>query len=158
MRKTVYLLFIVILVSFLSGCSQEPVIKVNAELTNISQEEYNDLPSSNRLHIDALKKITVRASIENSKHLKNRTIELPDLLIIDRENIRSVSAGDYERNNIGKEDMAESMGYVIFKSQDLNTEDIEQIFGSSEILISWTTRKGITEVKKYSLTELLEVE
>lgn len=151
------LLFIA-LIWFYESRDQNPIVNVSAELSGITQEEYDNVNISSfprgesKPALNAFKKLTVNVCMDNSKQMMDREIIIPSLLLID-----SVSAGCYERNNIGSENRAESMEYIIFDGRKLTDQDIKDIYKESEVFVSWTRKNGITEERKYLILEILDV-
>lgn len=107
----------------LVGCKgNNPEIKTVITLSNITEQEYNkinDLSKSEGASIDDIKKLYINVKIINSKKAEERTIIIPDLSIVlnGHDKVRAVGGGTTELNNIGKDDTAESIAFVIFDSR-----------------------------------------
>ncbi len=142
-KKSIPLVIILLICSFvLGGCKgSNPEITTSITLSNITEEEYNQITESNKPEgatINDLKKLYVDAKITNSKKATERVIIIPDIYIIDRyDRVRSTSGGSWTQNNIKTEDFAESYEYVIFDIRGLGEQDIRSLYSKSEIYIAY---------------------
>lgn len=143
-KKLLSIPIILLICSFiLVGCkNNNSEIKTVITLSNITQEEYQKINNSSKpkgISIYDLKKLDINVKIINSKKAEVRTIIIPDLSIVlnGHDKVRAVGGGTTEQNNIGKEDTAESMAFVIFDSRGLSEQDIRNLYNKSEIKIEY---------------------
>ncbi|MGH4141150.1 hypothetical protein [Clostridium sp.] len=131
----------------LVGCKgNNPEIKTVITLSNITEQEYNnnDLSKSEGASIDDIKKLYINVKISNSKKAEERTIIIPDLSIVlnGHDKVRAVGGGTTEQNNVGKQDTADSMAFVIFDSRGLSEQDIRNLYSKSEIKIEYKLKNS----------------
>lgn len=131
----------------LGGCKHSaPEITASATLSEITQEEYNKIDDSSKpegVTIDDLKKLYIDVKITNSKEATERRITISNLYIIDKYNkVRTICGGTSEQNNIGTEDTAESMAYIIFDGRGLSEKDLRNLYKESKIYIAYKLKDG----------------
>jgi hypothetical protein len=146
-RLTLLIVILLICSLVLGGCKQRnPEITTSITLSKITKEEYNKIGDSNKPEgatIDDLKKLYIDVKINNSKKAVERKITMPNLYIIDRnDRVRTTGGGTSEQNNIGDEDTAASMAYVIFDSRGLSEQDLRNLYRESKINIAYKLKNG----------------
>lgn len=152
-RNYVRLALLIFLISiFATGCnSKAPDVTTLIELSNLSEDDYkkfNHAIDQSGLNVGDLKKLIVKVDLTGLKPKLNRSIQISDLYVIDRyDRIRTVTGGEYERNNVSFEDSAEAMKFVVFDAKGLKEEELRNIFKNATIKVRWLTRKG-EEVKR----------
>ena len=157
--KRLLLIPIVLLIcSFiLVGCKDNnPEVKTVITLSNITEDEYQKINNSSKLEgisIYDLKKLDINVKIINSKKAEIRTIIIPDLSIVlnGHDTVRAVGGGTTEKNNIGTEDISESMAFVIFDSRGLSEQDIRNLYNKTEIKIEYKLKNSNLVENKVSV-------
>lgn len=158
-----FILFLVFLLlsSGLLRSSETPELQTNVALSPISQEEFDKIGPSSKLpdaKPEDFRKLTIEVGILNSKQMINREIFIPDVLYrIDHyDRVRSSVGGDYEQNNIGKENFAKSSKYVVFDARGLTKEDYKKMFNDLNITVNWTYSNGEEVNNILSIDSLLQ--
>ncbi|KAB3529606.1 hypothetical protein [Alkaliphilus serpentinus] len=157
LKRLTLLIIIFLTYSFiLVGCKQSsPEIRTSITISKITQEEYNKIDNSSKpedSNIDDFRKLYIDVKMTNSKKAVERKITIPNLYIIDKyERVRTTSGGASEQNNIGTEDTAKSMAYIIFDSRGLSEQDIRNLYRESKIYIAHRLRNGDLVEKSISV-------
>ncbi|HHW00229.1 MAG TPA: hypothetical protein GXX36_11820 [Clostridiaceae bacterium] len=161
-KRLILLVTILITFSFtIAGCKQSnPEITTSIAIDKITQEEYDKIDDSSKpegVTINDLRKLLINVKITNSKKAEERKITIPDLFIIDKiDGVRTTGGTTYERNNVGTEDTAESMAYIIFDIRGLSEQDLRDLYKESEIYISYKPKNGNLVEKSISVGDNLK--
>jgi len=144
----------------LTGCKQRnPDITTSITLNKITEEEYNKIGNTSKpegVTINDLKKLYIDVEFASSINAVERKITLSNLYIVDKyDRLRTIGGGTSERNNIGTEDAAESMAYIIFDSRGLSEQDIRSLYSESIIYIAYELKNGQLEEKRISIGDEL---
>lgn len=154
LKSSIYLL---LCITMLTGCKDnKPEIKTEIILSNISQVEYNQISDLSKPQGDSIgdfKKLYINVKILYSKRAIDRKIIIPNIYstIDNYDRVRTVEGGNLEQNNIGTENVAESMSYVVFDSRGLNEQEIINIYDNSEVIIGYTLKNGDKVQRKVSI-------
>lgn len=137
---------------------REPEIKVRIKLSNVT---LNDLSDMDQLYqsklkdnpLQDIKKLNVSVNIYNSFNIKERKVQIPDLIyVLDHyDHIRTIKGGSSEKSNI-MELTSEFTKCVYFNSTGLDNYTIRNIFQQSNINIELTSIFG----KHYYFTYPIE--
>jgi hypothetical protein len=163
LRKINKLLLFGVVISFLVssiGCTpQPPKVSVLAQITNVSDKEFQNLTeigAARGLAKNEMKKLLVQASIDNSNSVKDISILIPNLnsAIDDFYKGRSIGGGAFEEN--GKQKVGAEKN-LIFDYRGLNENSIRDIFKSSDIELTWTNNVGQKVTNKYQIEDLIQI-
>lgn len=165
-KKSFLILVIVSLISLLTlaGCNNnKPEIKINITLDNITNEEYKKFNENNKpegIAINDLIKLSVNATIINSKKAVERNINIPDLFAVINNydnKARGLSGGTAVQNNIGTESTAETSAYVIFDRRDMSDQDIINLYNNSDIIFSYKLKDSELNENKISIGKNMKI-
>ena len=160
---TILTLAVILLFVSLLRYSETPKLQANIVLSLISEEEFNKIGQGSKLpeaKLDDFRKLKIEVGILKSKQMIDREILIPDVYyIIDHyDRIRTSMGGDYEQNNIGKEDFAKSNIYVVFDASGLTKDDYDKMFKGLNISVDWTYKNGETVKNILPINSLLQDE
>lgn len=157
--------FLSVLLLFTTACniSQEPIITIEAVVSQLSEEEFKNvgIRGLDNPTIDDFRKFTFNFEVEHS--LKTtRKVDFPErkswreaINTIDNNKDRYWFGDSYEQNNDG-ENFAKYGSEFVFYSKSLNEEEIRKAFNSIMLEIRLDTGKEESIEKEYKVSDLMK--
>lgn len=137
--------------------TQEPIIKVEASISKLSEKEYKRVGTQNLEHPvrDDFKTFTFQWKLEHGDEMTSRTIDMPDWKSL----INSIDGKRYWYGNSDEqedENLAQYTNEIVFYSKGLRDEQLREAFESAKLTVSWDTKEGKTVTKEYVIGDLIE--
>ena len=158
------LFYLSVLLSFTTACniSQEPIITIEAVVSQLSEEELQDVGTHglDNPTIDDFRKFTFNFEVEHSPKTTLK-VDFPKrnswreaINIIDNID-RYWFGNSYEQNNDGK-NFAKYGSEFVFYSKGLNEEEIRKAFKSIMLELHLETEKEESIEKEYKVSDLIK--
>lgn len=154
-----YLALVCIIFVVVGFKEQNPRITIQAKLSGITEAEFREHKIES-LDVQKVKKLFVELRIDESKSVKERTIEIPDLAyaLNHHDRIRVIAKDSFEQNNVGLEESAVSEQTVIFDAGGLDEQTIRDILQSSRVAYRYRTSDGKQNTGSFAIPNLLHIE
>lgn len=145
---------------FLGVFQKEPVISIVAEVRSLSDKEYEEVGTKDVENPtkEDFKKFVFRLDVQHSRYVKNRHITVP----IMQKPINSYDGrqrywygSSSEQDNRG-EKFARYGEEFVFYARGMDNEAIKNLYKSQEVIVSWKGKEGKTEVRKFTVSDILE--
>lgn len=164
MKKLIMAIILLSTIVIMIACSigdskDEPEISLKFDVSNLTDNEFQyvgtkELENTTK---EDFKNIEFALDVKNSNAISNRKITVPDFKKIansyDRE--RYWFGNAYSQNN--SEENFANYGYkFVFYSNELDEQDIKNIFNLAEAKVSWTKSDGTNEEKVFNLGDIIQ--
>lgn len=135
--------------------SDEPEIKAVFTVSKLSDEDFEDIGSTNAVKED-FRKINFSLNVNNCSNITNRKIAIPNLKeLMNSYDIERYWYGQYTSSDSLDEDALYSYD-IMFLSKGLTDKNINPIFNDAKIIITWTDKKGKEIKSSVNLTDIIE--
>jgi len=165
MRKIIItIIFLLSTLLILTACGTEkvkddPEISIKFKVSNLTDEEFQfvgtkELETALK---DDFKNIEFSLDVKNSNNISNRKIVIPDFKnVVKSYDKKRYWFGEASRQDNSSENFAQYGNKIVFYSKGLDEQAIKNIFGESEVRVSWTTNSGKDEEKVFKLGEIVQ--
>ena len=165
MRKIIStIIFLLSTLLILTACGTEkvkddPEISIKFKVSNLTDEEFQfvgtkELETALK---DDFKNIEFSLDVKNSNNISNRKIVIPDFKnVVKSYDKKRYWFGEASRQDNSSENFAQYGNKIVFYSKGLDEQAIKNIFGESEVRVSWTTNSGKDEEKVFKLGEIVQ--
>lgn len=131
---------------------EEPKVNLIFNIASLTDEEFKEVGTKSLENVsnEDFKNIQLMLEVEYSNKIENRKIVLPsikEIVISKYEDRYWFGEGNTQDNKL--ENFAKYNEKIVFFSNGLDENDIEEIFKTAVIKISWTTSNG--KVKEETL-------
>ena len=165
MRKIIStIIFLLSTLLILTACGTEkvkddPEISIKFKVSNLTDEEFQfvgtkELENASK---DDFKNIEFSLDVKHSNNISNRKIIIPDFKnVVKSYDKKRYWFGEASRQDNSSENFAQYGNKIVFYSKGLDEQAIKNIFGESEVRVSWTTNSGKDEEKVFKLGEIVQ--
>ena len=165
MRKIIItIIFLLSTLLILTACGTEkvkddPEISAKFKVYNLTDEEFQlvgtkELENASK---DDFKNIEFSLDVKHSNNMSNRKIIIPDFKnVVKSYDKKRYWFGEGSSQDNSNENFAQYGNKIVFYSKGLDEQAIKNIFGESEVRVSWTTNSGKDEEKVFKLGEIIQ--
>jgi len=152
----------VLLLGVACNSAQEPEVKVEVKVTELSDEEYSGIGTHGLEDPvkDDFRKVKISLNVVQFDEISAREVQYPETeewkkAINSIDGNRYWVGNRYERNN-ENENTVDYTEEFIFYYKGLSEDEVKQAFESLTFKISWVTKQGALQSKEFEVSEIIE--